>query len=349
ILYELYILRDKESLIRFILNTLDDKIENNLISFNEIDLKRKQIRQRWGHDDKTIRERLQPALDHFIHEHPALPFIFETLGREALTVSDVSSQQFFRKLNLYQECFKKVDGHFQLGSILEVHPPFFTAITFNRERRDFTQSHKIYLNLLRPHLVSALHNVTRFSQAQTILNTLKTRIPENGMGAVNISGEGKIKWATAQAHEWLVYYSSDFRPRLDRLPVDIESWVRNRQREIDLGLHGADLLPPLILASSRGTLVGRLMKDQGSWWLFLEERKKQITLKELERYGITPREQEVLKWTVEGKTNPEIGIILGCSPLTVQKHLGSIFVKFGVENRVAAVTRALEISQNYEL
>jgi len=58
--------------------------------------------------------------------------------------------------------------------------------------------------------------------------------------------------------------------------------------------------------------------------------------------GLTPRESELLSWVVQGKTNPEIAIILGIKLTTVKKHLESIFAKLGVENRTAAVTLALE-------
>lgn len=58
--------------------------------------------------------------------------------------------------------------------------------------------------------------------------------------------------------------------------------------------------------------------------------------------GLTPREGEILSWVVQGKTNPEIGMILGIQLTTVKKHLESTFVKLGVENRTAAVTLALE-------
>jgi len=44
----------------------------------------------------------------------------------------------------------------------------------------------------------------------------------------------------------------------------------------------------------------------------------------------------VLKWVATGKTNSEIGDILGVSPRTVQKHLEHIFRKLGVKTRTAA-------------
>jgi DNA-binding CsgD family transcriptional regulator len=41
----------------------------------------------------------------------------------------------------------------------------------------------------------------------------------------------------------------------------------------------------------------------------------------------------------EGKTNAETATILGLSPRTVDKHLEHIYVKLGVETRMAAAAR----------
>ena len=60
-------------------------------------------------------------------------------------------------------------------------------------------------------------------------------------------------------------------------------------------------------------------------------------------FGLTPREAEVLLWTAQGKTNVEIGTILGMSDLTVKQHLGHVFTKLGVEGRNPATLRALEV------
>lgn len=56
---------------------------------------------------------------------------------------------------------------------------------------------------------------------------------------------------------------------------------------------------------------------------------------------LTGREREVLDWLSQGKSNAEIGIILGISAHTVKHHLEKIFAKLGVENRHAAMLWAL--------
>lgn len=57
---------------------------------------------------------------------------------------------------------------------------------------------------------------------------------------------------------------------------------------------------------------------------------------------------EVLQWVAQGKTNMEIGTILGVSPRTVQKHLEHIHQKLGVETRMAAAMRALALGASPE-
>lgn len=61
------------------------------------------------------------------------------------------------------------------------------------------------------------------------------------------------------------------------------------------------------------------------------------------RLGVTEREAEVLLWVAQGKSNADIGSILGVSDKTVKKHMGHIFEKLGLESRTAAALKAVEI------
>lgn len=58
---------------------------------------------------------------------------------------------------------------------------------------------------------------------------------------------------------------------------------------------------------------------------------------------LTPREIEILKWLYHGKSNVEIGLILGISPLTVKNHVQKILRKLDVLNRTQAVGKALAL------
>lgn len=59
------------------------------------------------------------------------------------------------------------------------------------------------------------------------------------------------------------------------------------------------------------------------------------------KVNLTERELDVLRLVVDGNTNQEIGLALGISEKTVEKHLDNIFTKLNVGSRVAAAVRAV--------
>ena len=66
------------------------------------------------------------------------------------------------------------------------------------------------------------------------------------------------------------------------------------------------------------------------------------SVKALASLNLTPRETEVLFWISQGKSNHDIGIILGAKTGTICKHVEHIFAKLNVENRTAAALVAHE-------
>lgn len=48
-------------------------------------------------------------------------------------------------------------------------------------------------------------------------------------------------------------------------------------------------------------------------------------------------------WIAQGKTSPEIGVILNTQVCTVKKHVGHLLPKLGVETRLAAALLAQTI------
>ena len=101
-----------------------------------------------------------------------------------------------------------------------------------------------------------------------------------------------------------------------------------RQRDFDERERARlELIRPHLADLHRMT---RTMDDQGAAWGAPSSAAP-----------LTPREREVLNWLAGGKTDRDIGDILGISPRTVNKHLQRIYEKLGVETRTAAVVRAM--------
>lgn len=58
---------------------------------------------------------------------------------------------------------------------------------------------------------------------------------------------------------------------------------------------------------------------------------------------LSAREIEILGWVREGKSNFEVGLILGISPITVKNHLQRIYRTLGVSNRTHALARCISL------
>jgi DNA-binding CsgD family transcriptional regulator len=72
----------------------------------------------------------------------------------------------------------------------------------------------------------------------------------------------------------------------------------------------------------------------------------EFRLEALASLGLTRREAEVLFWISQGKSNHDIGVILGAKTGTICKHVEHIFGKLNVENRTAAAIIAVETSRS---
>jgi DNA-binding CsgD family transcriptional regulator len=62
-----------------------------------------------------------------------------------------------------------------------------------------------------------------------------------------------------------------------------------------------------------------------------------------ERPALTPRELEVLRWTMDGKTAWEVGAVLGISERTAVMHVNNAMHKLGCVNKHQAVLKALRL------
>jgi transcriptional regulator EpsA len=65
-----------------------------------------------------------------------------------------------------------------------------------------------------------------------------------------------------------------------------------------------------------------------------------------DRFHLSSREEEIMAWVRQGKTNQEIGMILGISGFTVKNHMQRIFRKLDVMNRAQAVAKVESLTQH---
>ena len=146
--------------------------------------------------------------------------------------------------------------------------------------------------------------------------------------------DGALLWQTPLARTLLLKYGSPDQPPLD---VRIHAWLQNAI---------ASPPPPatLEIIGEEGRMVCALhgLTEEGECLLVLhEESDAAMTRILVEAFRLTLREAEVLYWVIYGKTNRDIGDILGISHRTINKHLENLFEKLGVETRTAAAAVAM--------
>lgn len=166
--------------------------------------------------------------------------------------------------------------------------------------------------------------------------------------------EGRLIWQTALARDLLHRYCETRAPETP--PAVLEWLLRHtpdaRQRGIEP--------PALSIAQGASSLTLRLHQqtgqdDDGDEWMIIMREVSDTGVIEAMSLSLklTAREAEVLYWVVKGKTNKDIGEILGSSPATAKKHLERVYVKLGVETRTAAagvaIKRIRELQPQFEI
>ena len=161
-----------------------------------------------------------------------------------------------------------------------------------------------------------------------------------GRHLLAVRSDGSVLWSTPQAIR-LVNAATGSDEGVERVGARIRAWMDERRHA------GGRTDPGFVVqvggeASLSLSFLGSIGQDEhlfrltGQTQASDHERLKQ-------HFALTSRESEVLAWIAKGKSNRDIGEILGLSTRTVNKHLEQIYVKLGVENRASAAVRAANL------
>lgn len=161
-----------------------------------------------------------------------------------------------------------------------------------------------------------------------------------GRHLLAVRSNGKVLWSTPQAIR-LVNAATGSDEGIELVVARIRAWMDERR------LSGPQKDPGFVVetggeASLSLSFLGSIGQDEhlfrltGQTQASDSERLKQ-------HFALTSRESEVLAWISKGKSNRDIGEILGLSARTVNKHLEQIYVKLGVENRASAAVKAANL------
>jgi len=167
----------------------------------------------------------------------------------------------------------------------------------------------------------------------------RTALDVSGQYVISVDDEALVNWSTPHALGLLF----PDRPGTSglrtigsgslRLPGAVVEWLHRRgaSGELPLNVPGFPVRLVYVGSAKRGEHLLRVLKGAAP--------DSRMCL--IEAFSVTEREAETLLWLIAGKSNKEIALILAISPRTVNKHLDSVYVKLGVENRTAAAVVAL--------
>ncbi len=183
-------------------------------------------------------------------------------------------------------------------------------------------------------IAAHLQSARQMRQARTALDAFG-----QATVAVGTAG-GRLVWQTPLARTLL---RSWFEVAGEAAPPRLLDWIAVALRA---RREGRD--PPTLLAADGARRLLASFHDRsgddgdGEWLVVLREENDARAIEALAAsFRLTAREAEVLYWVTRGKTNRDIGDILGTSPRTVHKHLEHVFEKLGVETRTAAASLAM--------
>ncbi|MBI3755987.1 MAG: hypothetical protein HY265_07495 [Deltaproteobacteria bacterium] len=166
-----------------LLSVISRAIPSNHITYNKIN----PIEQKFVYFERPcvyVSPKDIPICEKYMHEHPLVKVLYPALTKShpfeknikdrlrrhrpdyirhpegrALKISDLLTDNQFRRTGLYHEFFRKYDTDYQICLPLSYLPDTVEGVSFNRDGKDFTERDRLMLNLLGPHIIQAYRNV----------------------------------------------------------------------------------------------------------------------------------------------------------------------------------------------
>jgi len=199
------------------------------------------------------------------------------------------------------------------------------------------------LDYIRPYLAQTYAKV----QIMELMKRLTRSYPQ-GLVVVNLKGELIIG---SDAVWWMIakYFNLPFCHRI--LPSTVNKWISHERSNFGRELNTTYLSTPLTVRENGRKLALHFIWGTAQYNLLLvEENNVEFNSGLLDKSNnLTNRENQIISYLCEGKTNAEIALLLSLSPLTVKKHLDNIYKKLQVHRRSAVVARLFNgnISENH--
>lgn len=204
------------------LSALSGIIRCNVATFDEFDLRKRKL----THHELPIGLLLEkdlPVVNSYIHEHPYINLLYPNRARpyqfqrdveisaqkqlpsikqsprgKAVMISDLLTTRQFQRLALYNEFYRNYDIEYQILLQVFSDRTVSTCITFNRDKKDFSEQERHLLNLIGPHIAQAYDSARTISALRQVVTNNKKIMPLEKTASSLTSRESEILYWVAR-------------------------------------------------------------------------------------------------------------------------------------------------------
>ncbi len=314
-------------------------------SYNEIEMTTGSARVFYEPDSFTDEAELhKPGLWTYRHQHPLMRLHEENRHLDVHKISDHLTTEELHNRDLYQQVLKKMRVEDTLSLSLQSSRNLKIFYAINGPA-PFDERDRAVARVIRPHLIQAFENALEYTDARAMAVLSAHTFRGGSHGLIMTDFAGRIIHASEQASAHLSQAritDGEIIPVTatnENLPPRILAWL-NR-----VGRAEGNNAPPLELEMPGSSLVFRAAVVDKHHWIIASQSQDARSITDVFRnaYQLSLRQADVLLWLSRGKSNADIASILHISDRTVAKHVEHIFGKLGVENRLAASRKAIEL------
>jgi DNA-binding CsgD family transcriptional regulator len=246
--------------------------------------------------------------------------------RVALRLSDAVEPRRLFHSELFGDLLRPSGFEYGIAIGVRTERREVVVVGLGRAEREFSERDRDVLDLVCPDLEGAL----RAMEARGRLAGALAADPPLGAAVVLLDRYGEIELASADAERWLAeHFGAPEHPGW--LPGPVAEWLALPPR------------PPLVAERDGRRLTISLVPGDPHA-LLLEEEVTSVRTGALDRFGLTPRETEVLRAAAAMDDEADIAWELFLSLHAVRERLARVEAKLGVRTAADAVARALRES-----
>ncbi|MDP3090776.1 MAG: hypothetical protein Q8N04_08875 [Nitrospira sp.] len=205
-LQALYVLRPQQEFSGYLVAAIPTIISTDASSYNEINSRMGTASyQGWPPDHPDIPDSRE-ILGRYAHQSPLIIHAERSPSATAAKMSDFVSHRTFKTSTLFNEFYRPLRLHFNMGARLTHEPGPLVAVGLLRARRDFTSHDVMLLNVMSPHLIQAYHNAAAITRMQEQVTASSETLEERHQGLISVTEDGSIRFSTPLADQLMLRY-----------------------------------------------------------------------------------------------------------------------------------------------